>query len=67
MTQGESTKKTLKKRLSKLKHFKANLPRLIDCSEIYGDNYYSKDDLLDVEKQIEDLNVELLIKIKPKP
>lgn len=27
--------KQLKKKLAKLKQFKANLPRLIDCSNIY--------------------------------
>ena len=36
-------RKQLKKKLSKLKHFKANLPMLIDCSNVYGDDYYSKD------------------------
>lgn len=46
-------RKQLKKKLAKLKHYKANLPRLIDCSNVYGDDYYSKDDLSDVDKQIE--------------
>lgn len=46
-------RKMLKKKLSKLKHFKSNLPRLIDCSDVYGDGFYSKVDLIDVDKQIE--------------
>lgn len=45
----------IKKKLAKLKHYKANLPRLIDCSNVYGDDYYSKDDLSDVDKQIEEV------------
>lgn len=52
-------KKELKKKLSKLKHYKANLPRLIDASQMYGDNYYTKDDLIDVEKQIKEIESQL--------
>jgi hypothetical protein len=48
-------RRQLKNKLSKLKHYKANLPRLIDCSNVYGDDYYSKDDLSDVDKQIEEV------------
>jgi hypothetical protein len=48
-------RKQLKKKLAKLKHYKANLPRLIDCSNVYGDDYYTKDDLSDVDKQIEEV------------
>jgi hypothetical protein len=45
-------RKQLKKRLAKLKRYKANLPRLIDCSNVYGDGYYTERDLEEVEKQI---------------
>jgi hypothetical protein len=48
-------RKQLKKKLSKLKHYKANLPRLLDCSNVYGDDYYTKDDLSDADKQIEEV------------
>ena len=45
-------RKQLKNKLSKLKHYKLNLPRLIDCSNVYGDNFYTNEDLKDVVKQI---------------
>ncbi len=48
-------RKQLKKKLAKLKHYKANLPRLIDCSNVYGDDYYTENDLSDVDKQIEEV------------
>lgn len=38
-------RKRLKKELSKWKHHLRNLPRLIDCSEVYGDDYYRKSDI----------------------
>lgn len=52
-------RKQLKKKLAKLKHYKANLPRLIDCSSVYGDDYYSKDDFSDVDKQIEEVEKQI--------
>jgi hypothetical protein len=52
-------RKQLKKKLAKLKHYKANLPRLIDCSNVYGDDFYSKDDLSDVDKQIEEVEKQI--------
>ena len=52
-------RKQLKKKLAKLKHYKSNLPRLIDCSNVYGDDYYSKDDLSDVDKQIEEVEKQI--------
>lgn len=48
-------RKKLKKQLSKLKAFKSHLPILIDCSNVYGDNYYTKDDFEDVNNQIKDI------------
>lgn len=51
--------KQLKKKLSLLKHYKANLPRLIDCSNVYGDNYYSKNDLSDIDKRIEKIEKQI--------
>ena len=52
-------RKQLKKKLAKLKHYKANLPRLIDCSNVYGDDYYSREDLSDVDKQIKELEKQI--------
>lgn len=48
-------RKQLKKKLAKLKHYKANLPRLIDCSSVYGDGYYTAQDLSEIDKQIEEV------------
>lgn len=49
----------LKKKLAKLKRYKADLPRLIDCSNVCGDGYYSQDDLSDVDKQIEEVEKQI--------
>ena len=48
-------RKILKKKLAKLKQFKSALPRLIDCSNVNGDNFYNSKDLEDLIKQIEEL------------
>lgn len=45
-------RRKLKKELSKLKSFKNSLPRLMDCSEVYGDNYFNEDILKRVEDEI---------------
>ena len=50
----------LKKKLAKLKRYKAYLPSLIDCSNVYGDGFYSIDDLSDVDKQIEEVENQIL-------
>jgi len=47
--------KQLKKKLKELKCFKKELPRLIDLSEIYGDDYYNENDLFDIDRQIEEI------------
>ena len=52
-------RKMLKNKLSKLKHVKSILPRLIDSSDVYGDGYYSKDDLIDVDKQINEVECQI--------
>ena len=52
-------RKQLKNKLSKLKHYKSNLPRLIDCSNVYGDNFYTNEDLKDVDKQIVELEKQI--------
>ena len=52
-------RKQLKKKLAKLKHFKANLPSLIDCSNVYGDDYYTQNDLSDVNKQIKEVETRI--------
>ncbi len=60
--------KQLKKKLAKLKHYKANLPRLIDCSNVYGDDYYTQDDLSDVDNQIKEVERQIAeIKRQPRP
>ena len=38
-------RKRLKNELRKLQYYKKSLPRLIDCSEAYGDFYYTEEDL----------------------
>ena len=48
-------RKLLKKKLAKLKQFKSALPRLIDCSNANGDDFYNSKDLEDVNKQIEEI------------
>lgn len=48
-------RKKLKKKLAKLKHHRSHLPRLIDCSEVYGDGYYTKEDLKDIDSQIREV------------
>jgi hypothetical protein len=45
-------RKRLKKYLSKLNQYKKRLPALIDCSRVYGDNFYTDADLVDVERNI---------------
>jgi len=51
--------KKLKKELSKLKNYRAHLPRLIDCSEVNGDLCFTIEDLIEVEKQIEKLQKQI--------
>jgi chaperonin cofactor prefoldin len=52
-------RKQLKKKLAKLKQYKAELPRLIDNSNVYGDGYYTKDDLSDVNNQINEVEKQI--------
>lgn len=51
--------KELKKELVKMKRFKSALPRLIDCSEVYGDGYYSQQDLSDIEEEIKEVEAKI--------
>ena len=60
-------RKKLKKELSRLKSYRRNLPRLVDCSSVYGDEYYNEDDykLIDeeiakVERRIADIDANVL-------
>lgn len=46
-------RKRLKLEISKLKSIKKSLPRLIDCSEAYGDNYFNDDTLKKVDEEID--------------
>jgi hypothetical protein len=45
-------RRQLKKKLSLLKASRRNLPMLIDCSMVYGDNSYTVDDLILVDNNI---------------
>lgn len=63
-------KKYLKKTLARLKRFKNELPSLIECSMLYGDNYYTNYDLARVKKEIAEIeqliiNIDLAEKNKP--
>ncbi len=51
--------KKMKKELYKLKKYRAHLPRLIDCSEVNGDEFFTREDLIEVEKQIEKLQKQI--------
>lgn len=53
-------RRKLKSELSKLKHLKSSLPRLIDCSNVYGDGYFTSADIDDCERKI--LEIEAKIK-----
>lgn len=48
-------RKELKKRLSKLNQYQRSLPRLIDCSQVYGDGYYAEGDSDKVDKEISEI------------
>ena len=52
-------RKRLKNELRKLQYYKKSLPRLIDCSEVYGDFYYDEKDLKIVDKEIELLTLKI--------
>ena len=52
-------RKVLKKELNSLKRLRSEMPRLIDCSVVYGDGYYNQamlnrveEDILNIEKEI---------------
>lgn len=54
-----SERKLLKKKLRRLKQARSQLPILIDCSEVYGDNYFTTKTLDDINKDIEYLEKQL--------
>jgi hypothetical protein len=51
----------LKKELHGLKRYKKNLPRLIDCSRVYGDDSFTEANYAYIDKEIEELENRLLI------
>lgn len=53
-------RKKLKKELSKLMHYKRSLPRLIDCSMVYGDNFFNEQDMVDTEKRIAEIEKQII-------
>jgi hypothetical protein len=55
-----SERKKLKKYLQRLKYERGLMPRLIDCSGVYGDGYYKKECLDKINKEI--LEVEQKLK-----
>lgn len=52
MTERRRIRRELKKQLRQAKSFRSNLPRYIDCSEVYGDNSFTKDDYAKVDAEI---------------
>lgn len=48
-------RKELKKRLSLLKRTRQVLPRMIDCSEVYGDNSFTQEDYPLIDKEISEI------------
>jgi hypothetical protein len=48
-------RKLLKKELHRLKSFRSQLPVLIDCSDIYGDLSWTKEDVIETDTQIEEI------------
>lgn len=54
-----SERRELKKKLAKWKHYRSNLPRLIDCSQMYGDNTYTQADIKDADKVISGLEKQI--------
>jgi hypothetical protein len=48
-------RKQLKKQLSKLKAYKRNLPRLIDCSTVYGDEVFTQKDYALLDERIKEI------------
>ena len=55
------TRKQMKKRLAEAKAYKATLPILIDCSQVYGDGMFTQDDYERVDKEIAELKEKLRI------
>ena len=55
-----TNRRKLKKQLSQLKSLKNTLPRLIDCSLAYGDNYFTEEAYARIEKDIEILEQRIL-------
>ena len=41
MSKAMTPKKIIKKQISKLKDMKTKYPMLVDCSRIYGDDYFN--------------------------
>jgi len=54
-----SERKKLKKYLARLKYERGLMPRLIDCSEVYGDGFYKKECLDRINKEIKEVEEQL--------
>lgn len=56
-------RRKLKKELSKWRHYKNSLPRLIDCSDVYGDSTFTDKDVAYADFMI--LTIEEKLKTLP--
>ena len=54
-----SERKLIKKKIYRLNKLKADYPRLMDCSEVYGDGCFDKEGLAMVESEISKLRAQL--------
>lgn len=53
-------RRKLKKELSKLKSYRKCLPRLIDCSNVYGDDYFNNEQYVMVDKDIKKIEDKII-------
>lgn len=59
MSRKLSPRRILKKKLAEAKQYKNALPRLIDCSNVYGDGTFTDADYAEADKEIERLEKEI--------
>lgn len=52
-------RRAIKQKISRLKSCKKSLPRLVDCSQVYGDNSFTNDDYARIDKEIGEAEQEL--------
>ena len=54
-----SERELIKKKIYRLNKLKSDYPRLIDCSEVYGDGCFDKEGLAMLENEILKLRTQL--------